>query len=207
MNKYSLDTMIASSFLRRAGAVGPLTLSFGVLLVGFFLSWIVGNACASVALLLIMTPLIRACPRSSHYPQMLVSCIAWGGNLGAMATPTSSGQSAAALSLLTGTLGCNVSFGDWVLCSLPSTLMLAAAAWGVLFAYWRPSLPTLPEVGLAGGDTVLRGEGIAVGGASSSNTSPRPPAALSRLPQSLWRPPWSPGPAPRCWSPCLETWA
>jgi len=147
MNKYSLDMRVATSVLSRAGRVGPRTLTFAVLAVGFFLSWVVGNACASVALLLIMTPLLRACPRDSNFPQLLASCIAFGGNLGGMATPTSSGQNAAALSILTGSAyQCRLGFGDWIAVTLPTIIVLMGLTWCMLYAYWRPTLVELPKV-------------------------------------------------------------
>jgi di/tricarboxylate transporter len=150
MNKYSLDTRIATAVLSRAGRAGPRTLTLAVMLVGFFLSWIVGNACSAVALLLIITPLLRACPRETNFPQLLVSCIAFGGNLGGMATPTSSGQNAAALSILTSSLyECSIGFPSWIAVTLPTNMVLLMATWAMLLAYWRPTLTELPQIEMA----------------------------------------------------------
>ena len=149
LKKHGLDARLAAVMLRRASAVGPRTLIVVVLCVCAALSAVVGNACAAVVVLLLCTPLLRACPRSSRFPQCCVTAVALGANIGGMLTPVSSAQNAVALGqAVLGGRGCAVGFGDWVAATLPLCVLYVFAAHVLLFAYWRPTLTELPETSL-----------------------------------------------------------
>ena len=144
LNKHGLDSRVASALLRRASVVGPRTLIAVVLCVCAALSAVIGNACAAVVVLLVCTPLLRACSRDTRFPQCCVTAVALGANVGGMLTPVSSAQNAVALGVL-GSRGCSVGFGDWVAATLPLCILYLLAAHALLFAYWRPTLLELPE--------------------------------------------------------------
>ena len=145
MHKHGLDARLAATMLERASAVGPRTLVGVLLLVTCALSAVVGNACAAVAALLLVTPLIRACPRTSNFPQTCVSAIALGANVGGMITPVSSAQNAVALGdAVLGGHGCSVSFSQWVAATAPLCVLYLVAAWALVLRYWRPTLQELP---------------------------------------------------------------
>jgi len=147
LNKHGLDSRIALVLLRRATAVGPRTLVAVVLCVCAALSSVVGNACAAVVVLLLCTPLLRACDRSTRFPQCCVSAIALGSNIGGMLTPVSSAQNAVALGqAVLGGKGCVVGFVEWIAATLPLCVLYLLAAHALLFAYWRPTLLTLPHM-------------------------------------------------------------
>jgi anion transporter len=145
LHKHGLDARLAATMLERASAVGPRTLIGVVLLVTCALSAVVGNACAAVATLLLVTPLLRACPRASYFPQTCVSAVALGANIGGMLTPVSSAQNAVALGQ--GVLGghhCVVTFSQWVGATAPLCAVYLVAAWMLVLRYWRPTLTELP---------------------------------------------------------------
>jgi phosphate transporter len=149
LKKHGLDARLAAVMLRRASAVGPRTLIAMVLCVCAALSAVVGNACAAVVVLLLCTPLLRSCPRSSRFPQCCVTAVALGANIGGMLTPVSSAQNAVALGqAVLGGRGCSVGFGDWVAATLPLCVLYVFAAHVLLFAYWRPTLTELPATSL-----------------------------------------------------------
>jgi phosphate transporter len=147
MHKHGLDTRLAATTLEKAHAVGPRTLIGVVLCVTCALSAVVGNACAAVAVLLLVTPLVRACPRESRFPQCCVAAAALGANVGGMITPVSSAQNAVALGDgVLGGHGCTVHFMKWVACTLPLCLFYLVAAWVLLLHYWQPTLTELPAL-------------------------------------------------------------
>jgi anion transporter len=145
LHKHGLDARLAATMLERASAVGPRTLIGVVLLVTCALSAVVGNACAAVATLLLVTPLLRACPRQSGFPQCCVAAVALGANIGGMVTPVSSAQNAVALGQ--GVLGghhCAITFAQWVAATAPLCAVYLLAAWMLVLRYWRPTLTELP---------------------------------------------------------------
>lgn len=146
LHKHGVDTRLAAAALARASSVGPRTVLVGILGFTHLASAVVGNAAASVTVLLLLMPLLRACPRATFFPQACVTAVVLGASIGGMATPVSSGQNAAAVQVITSDLGCEIGFGRWVGATAPPCLVYLAASYGIVQVYWRHTLTELPAL-------------------------------------------------------------
>lgn len=146
LNVHGLDARLGAKLLKASEGAGPRGLVLCILLSTFALSALIGNACAAVAILLVVTPLVRAVPRSTNLPQACVAAVALGANIGGIITPSSSSQNAVAMLALTN-LGCSISFASWVSAVGPLCVALLLVAWAALIAYWKPTgaMPRSPR--------------------------------------------------------------
>ncbi len=118
----------------------------GFLVTGALLSmWITDMAVAAM-----LMPLARAilqqegvAPMKSNFGKGLMISVAWGALIGGIATPAGCGSNPIALQFLSTMAGINLSFLDWMVYGVPSSLLLLAPAWGVLLLFFPPEMKKL----------------------------------------------------------------
>lgn len=147
LSKFELDKLLATWILSRMRRADRLLLA--VMFLAVFVSMFISNVAAPVLLNSVMMPTIDAMRGSStnrKYVQCLLLGIMVSSNIGGMASPISSPQSAVALGLLTGEH--SISFFKWLVIALPQCGAMVLAFYVILYFIYRPqqySLPPLPR--------------------------------------------------------------
>jgi len=118
----------------------------GFLALGaFFGMWITNLAAAAV-----LTPLALSVagreglhPGSSRFGKGLFIAVAWGSLLGGPATPAGSGANPLLIGFVRDLLKIEISFTDWMLFGIPSTLVMLLPAWALLLLFFPPEMKTI----------------------------------------------------------------
>jgi len=157
--KHGIDRAIAARllqpFLRK-----PLSLIYAVMLIAGFLSMWMSNTATAAMMLAVIAPLIADSEMEDRYKGGLVLAVAFGANIGGIATPIGTPPNAVALAALS-KAGIHISFVQWMAMTLPIAISLIAAAGAVLYFFHKPraalnASPILPpdKIGLRGRITV-----------------------------------------------------
>jgi phosphate transporter len=135
-----------SSLLQKYLGERPLLFLLAMMLVGFTLSIFLSNHTAPILCATFVNPILKELPTDSPYAKCLLLAIAMGCNFGGFATPISSLQNALAVRNLADA-GYNISFSDWMIVSLPLSLVGIFLTWlFMLFIYQPYAVKRIPVV-------------------------------------------------------------
>jgi len=119
-----------SPFLRARLGKRPRSFLLAIVFLSFLVSGSVTNTTAPLVLLPIILPLCQKLGVGNDYGKALLLALAFGCNIGGMATPVASPQNVVAFAMLNGA----VSFGGWLTVAVPICTLCCLAVWGVLLA-------------------------------------------------------------------------
>jgi sodium-dependent dicarboxylate transporter 2/3/5 len=137
--KCGLSTRIALAILRRFGGT-PRTLLLSLFLMNALLSFFMsehGVAAMTFPITLEIATVLRLRPRQSNYGKALFIAMAWGTQIGGIATLLGGGRAPLALGMLREASGETFSFFQWSLCAWPIVAVLLVAGWTII-ARWFP---------------------------------------------------------------------
>lgn len=155
VTKHGLDRIIGGKFLRPF-CHKPIVLLFAVLgITGFFSMWM-SNTATTAMMLAIVAPILRGLPSEDRFHRALVLAVAFGANVGGMATPIGTPPNAVAMAAMV-ERGIDISFLDWMILALPLTVLLLIITGFLLYWMFPPvkdlKMPTIE----AAGDMTWRG--------------------------------------------------
>lgn len=130
MQKYGLDLKFAQAILKKTKGNANLTL-LGIILACAFLSMWISNTATTAMMLTIVFPLIKKIPEGHKFKIALVLAIPFACNIGGIGTPIGTPPNAIALSYLA-KIDVKMSFGQWMLLTMPFLIILLAFLWQLL---------------------------------------------------------------------------
>eukprot|EP01034_Spumella_vulgaris_P023241 gene23241-29445_t len=135
-SRCQLELRVASLLQNRFGK-SPKLFILAVMFLGLFLSMWISNHTSPILCATIILPIVRDLPTDSRFSKTLLLGLAYACNFGGMMTPISSLQNVLAVSYLQ-QAGFNVSFGSWILVSVPFCVLCTVLAWMFLVVTVRP---------------------------------------------------------------------
>ena len=168
VQRWGLHRRLALNMLRRVGT-SPHALVAGFLAVAAILSMWLSNTATSIVLLPVALSVAAMVHRSgaaiidpdtrAAMDAALLLAIAYGANIGGLATLIGTPPNALLAGFLLQSTGYSLGFARWMLFALPVTVILLAATWLVLtrLAFRIPSVP------LPGASATIRAELAALG--------------------------------------------
>ncbi|KAF0720642.1 Aste57867_156 [Aphanomyces stellatus] len=137
LSKCQIELYIAA-FLQRRFKKSPRLFLLAIMMMGLFLSMWINNHTAPVLCVSVLLPIIRDFPQHSPYVKTLLIGLAFACNLGGMMTPIASLQNTLAQSYLE-KAGYFVSFGQWMMISVPFCTLSTILCWLFLLWAFNPS--------------------------------------------------------------------
>jgi sodium-dependent dicarboxylate transporter 2/3/5 len=137
--KCGLSARIALTMLRRFGRT-PRTLLRSLFLMNALLSFFMSEhavAAMTFPITLEIATVLRLRPRQSNYGRALFIAMAWGTQIGGIATLLGGGRAPLAIGMLREATGQTFSFLEWSLTAVPIVAVLLVAGWVVLIR-WFP---------------------------------------------------------------------
>jgi len=129
LESYKIDELVAESILNRTGGKPSLTILAFLGVSGFLSMWMSNTAVAAL-MLAVTLPVVRKL-EDKNYARALLISIAFGANIGGMATPVGTPPNAIALDYLK-KAGTNINFAKWVGFGLPFVIILILVTWLLL---------------------------------------------------------------------------
>eukprot|EP00599_Poterioochromonas_sp_BG-1_P000069 CAMPEP_0173146114 /NCGR_PEP_ID=MMETSP1105-20130129/8290_1 /TAXON_ID=2985 /ORGANISM="Ochromonas sp., Strain BG-1" /LENGTH=531 /DNA_ID=CAMNT_0014060233 /DNA_START=102 /DNA_END=1697 /DNA_ORIENTATION=+ len=136
-SRCQLELRLASMLQKRLGQY-PNYFILAIMFLGLFLSMWISNHTAPILCATIILPIVRDLPTDSKFSKALLLGLAYACNFGGMMTPISSLQNVLAVSYLEQT-GMNISFGRWILISVPFCVVCTIVAWFLIIAMVQPN--------------------------------------------------------------------
>jgi sodium-dependent dicarboxylate transporter 2/3/5 len=130
LNKYGLARRMANWMLQKTGE-DPSRVMFGIIMVSSFLSMWMSNTATAAMMFAIVGPIMSKIPDTSTFAKGLALAIPFACNLGGMGTPIGTPPNAIAMEYLNN-MGFDISFIDWMLISIPLTVILLFFLWKLL---------------------------------------------------------------------------
>ena len=137
--KCGLSTRLALAILRRFGRT-PRTLLRSIFLMNAFLSFFMsehGVAAMTFPITLEIASVLRLRPRQSNYGKALFIAMAWGTQIGGIATLLGGGRAPLAIGMLREASGQTFTFLEWSLTAWPIVVALLVAGW-IIISRWFP---------------------------------------------------------------------
>ena len=134
--KYKIDKEIASKLINLFGSK-PYFILLGFLITTAFLSMWLSNTATTAMMLSIVTPLLASFKKDDPFKVGLAIAIAFGANIGGIATPIGSPPNAIAIGMLADQ-GTNVKFIEWLLYLIPLSLVIILITSLVLYFMFKP---------------------------------------------------------------------
>ncbi len=137
--KCGLSTRIALAVLRRFGRT-PRTLLRSLFLMNALMAFFMsehGVAAMTFPITIEIASVLRLRPRQSNYGKALFIAMAWGTQIGGIATLLGGGRAPLALGMLRQASGQSFTFLEWSLTALPIVAVLLVVGWQVLVR-WFP---------------------------------------------------------------------
>ncbi len=136
LHKYGLDSRVASWLLKKTGTRPPRIL-IGIMLVSAVLSMWMSNTATTAMMFAIILPIVDQIPKSNRFSIALLLAIPFACNLGGLGTPIGTPPNAIAMNYLA-EKGLTISFGEWMMVSIPLMLMLLVLVWALLLKIFPP---------------------------------------------------------------------
>ena len=138
MRKYDLDKRIALTLITRAKTPGALVLI--IMLITCFLSFWMSNTAVAALMLPISLALLKTIEkeRGSNYGKLLVLGVAYSATVGGMGTIIGTPPNALAVGMLEDIAGIEMGFLDWMILSVPFTLLLLFVSFVYLYIIYPP---------------------------------------------------------------------
>jgi len=143
---YRLDDRIAKKIVRNTSGK-PLFFLISVTCSTAFMSMWMSNTAATALMLAVPLPILRKLNADDKFKKALVLCVPFGASIGGIGTPVGTPPNAIALSQLKN-IGIELSFGKWMLASLPVMILSLAFTIFILYKLFPPNAKTLPEIDL-----------------------------------------------------------
>ena len=136
LGKYSLDRKLAGELLKWTGT-SPAKAMAGLMFGSAFLSTWMSNTATTAMMFAIVLPIVEKIPRENPFGKALLISIPFACNLGGIGSPIGTPPNAIAIGSL-GQKGEVVSFGAWMLATIPLMLVLLAFTWFLLLKLFPP---------------------------------------------------------------------
>ncbi len=135
LNEYGIDKIIAYWLLKRTGT-NPARILIGFMLITAFLSMWMSNTATTAMMFSILLPILKAIPADNKFIKALPLGIPFAANIGGLATPVGTPPNAIALGYLQ-QAGIHISFLQWMIYALPSTILFLVIAIVIILLYCR----------------------------------------------------------------------
>ena len=119
----------------------------GFLVMGTLLSMWVSDVGVAAIMLPIGVGILKQAgrtPLKSNFGKALMIACCWGPIFGGIATPAGCGPNPIAIAYMREFAGMDISFVDWMLIGVPTSLMLIPFGWAVLVLLFPPEITALP---------------------------------------------------------------
>lgn len=136
LHKFSLDNRIANWLLQKTGTK-PSRILMGIMIVAAVLSMWMSNTATTAMMFAIILPIIANIPETNRFSKGLALSIPFACNLGGLGTPIGTPPNAIAMTYLT-EKGMAVSFGEWMMVSVPLMIVLLFVVWFILLKLYPP---------------------------------------------------------------------
>lgn len=134
--KAQLELRLASLFQRKLGT-RPRFFILGIMIMSWFLSMWLNNHTAPILCVAFLTPIMTDFPRESRFNKALMIGLAFGANIGGMASPIASLQNIVAVAQLS-KIGIDISFGQWLVVAIPLCLVSLVICWVFIILTIKP---------------------------------------------------------------------
>jgi sodium-dependent dicarboxylate transporter 2/3/5 len=135
--KCGLSTRIAINILRRFGHT-PRTLLLSLFLMNAFMSFFMSEHAVAAMVFPITVEIARVLrlrPQGSSYGRALFLAMAWGTQIGGIATLLGGGRAPLAIGMLRESTGQSYSFLQWTLAAWPLVAVLLVVGWQVILRF------------------------------------------------------------------------
>ena len=136
LHKYRLDNRIAFLLLRQTGK-SPTKILLGMMIISALLSMWMSNTATTAMMFAIILPIVKEIPESNTFSKGLALSIPFACNLGGLATPIGTPPNAIAMNYLV-EKGIAISFGEWMLATVPFMLVFLLLSWVLLLKMYPP---------------------------------------------------------------------
>ena len=145
LQRYKIDAFVASTILSKVVKKGPTLYIAVVLIMGFILSAIVNNITTPLLLLSFTKPHLDALPINSKLRKAVLCAIMVSANVGGMATPIASPQSAVVLEI-SQQYDLGINFGNFIAVAFPTGFVMIAIGFVVIrFIFFRGNIGDFPR--------------------------------------------------------------
>ena len=139
---HHVDIYLIEKMLSKLGH-SALSLIIGLLFITAFFSMWISNTAAAALMLMLIKPILDQFGKSDLIKQRMVLAIAFGANIGGIATPIGTPPNAIALGILR-EFGININFLEWMAITLPLMLVLLAITALVLTWLFPTKIKQIP---------------------------------------------------------------
>jgi len=141
LERYNLDSVLASAILRRVGK-RPWAILAGFMGVTALLSMWMSNTAATALMIAVALPLVNTMDREDPMKIGMLLGIPFAANLGGMATPIGTPPNAIAIASLRDA-GISVNFLEWIGLALPAAMILLVVTWVLILLLFKPKTKEL----------------------------------------------------------------
>ena len=156
--KCGLSTRLALTMLRRFGRT-PTRLLLSLFLMNAVLSFFMSEhavAAMTFPITLEIATVLRLRPRQSNYGRALFIAMAWGTQIGGIATLLGGGRAPLAIGMLREATGQGFSFLEWSLTAWPIVAVLLVAGWVILIRWFPVDIESVGAADAIIDEKVLR---------------------------------------------------
>jgi len=156
--KCGLSTRLALAILRRFGHT-PKRLLLSLFLMNALMSFFMsehGVAAMTFPITLEIARVLRLPPRQSNYGKALFIAMAWGTQIGGIATLLGGGRAPLAIGMLREASGQTFSFLEWSLTAWPIVAVLLVAGWRIILRWFPIDIDSVRAADQIIEDKVLR---------------------------------------------------
>ena len=156
--KCGLSSRMAIAVLRRFGHT-PRTLLLSLFLMNAFMSFFMSEhavAAMTFPITLEIARVLRLPRQGSNYGRALFLAMAWGTQIGGIATLLGGGRAPLAIGMLRETTGQSYSFAQWTLAAWPIVAILLVAGWQVIVRFFPIDIDSVRDADVVIAEKMLR---------------------------------------------------
>ena len=156
--KCGLSSRVAIAILRRFGHT-PRTLLLSLFLMNAFMSFFMSEhavAAMTFPITLEIARVLRLPRQGSNYGRALFLAMAWGTQIGGIATLLGGGRAPLAIGMLRETTGQSYSFAQWTLAAWPIVAILLVAGWQVIVRFFPVDIDSVRAADVVIAEKMLR---------------------------------------------------
>ena len=156
--KCGLSSRIAIAILRRFGHT-PRSLLLSLFLMNAFMSFFMSEhavAAMTFPITLEIARVLRLPRDRSNYGRALFLAMAWGTQIGGIATLLGGGRAPLAIGMLRETTGQSYSFAQWTLAAWPIVAVLLVAGWQVIVRFFPIDIESVRDADVVIAEKMLR---------------------------------------------------
>ena len=166
--KCGLSTRIAIAVLRRFGHT-PRTLLLSLFLMNAFMAFFMSEhavAAMTFPITVEIARVLRLPRQQSNYGRALFLAMAWGTQIGGIATLLGGGRAPLALGMLRESTGETYTFAQWTLTAWPIVVVLLIAGWQVIVRFFPIDISSVRDA-----DAIIEEKALRLGRASPKERS------------------------------------